>query len=201
MDDMTFQQVGRERLHSLVAQDRPQFADDPFEPDSAYTVVCFGVRESTSFADRIGPNERSAVAGYRRHRHPSSVSSRTNSTAIQHFEFRDEFLAQPAKRKSVRVCRRTSCGVKGTFDGMPFLQRSVSPMRVGIQRNLPRSMQPNAGRNRTSCGKCASPPRDVAITVRRSDISPMNIMRPRLSSFGIVLQRLNLGHISTNRAM
>jgi hypothetical protein len=38
-----------------------------------------------------------------------------NSTAIRHFNFRDEFLAQPAKRNSVRACRRTSCGVKGTF--------------------------------------------------------------------------------------
>ena len=38
-----------------------------------------------------------------------------NSTAIRQFDFRDEFLAQPAKRKSVRACHRTSCGVKGTF--------------------------------------------------------------------------------------
>ena len=29
-----------------------------------------------------------------------------------------------------------------TFDGTPFLQRSVSPMRAGTQRNLPKSMQP-----------------------------------------------------------
>mgnify|MGYP000389132994 CR=1 FL=1 len=108
---------------------------------SANTVVCFGVRDSTSFANRIGPNERSAAAGYRRHRQPSSVSSTTDSTAIRHFDFRDEFLAQPAMRKSVRDCRRTSCGVKGRFYGTPFLQRSVSPMRVGIRRNLPKSMQ------------------------------------------------------------
>ena len=47
------------------------------------------------------------------------MSSTTNSTAIRHFDFRDEFLAQPAKRKSVRACRRTSCGVKGTSCSAP----------------------------------------------------------------------------------
>jgi hypothetical protein len=34
------------------------------------------------------------------------------------FDFRDEFLAQPAKRKSVRACRRKSCVVKATYYDM-----------------------------------------------------------------------------------
>jgi arylsulfatase A-like enzyme len=35
---------------------------------------------------------------------------------------------------------------KRRIDGTPFLQRLVSPMRVGIHRNLPRSMQPQRRR-------------------------------------------------------
>jgi hypothetical protein len=39
-----------------------------------------------------------------------------------HFDFRDEFLAQPAKRKSVKACRRTSCDVKGTYNEMAHIR-------------------------------------------------------------------------------
>jgi hypothetical protein len=44
--------------------------------------------------------------------------------------------------------RRLSCNGRFT---------SVSPVRVGIRRNLPKSMQPPARRNRFPCWRCAKP--------------------------------------------
>ena len=49
------------------------------------------------------------------------------------------------------------CLENGTFDGTPFLQRSVSPMRVGTQRNLPKSMQPIAGSKSRNSQRSRSP--------------------------------------------
>jgi hypothetical protein len=51
---------------------------------------------------------------------------------------------------------------KGTFAGTPFVQRSVSPMRVEIPRNLLKSMQPRRVRR-------------LILTLANGDFRPLRV--------------------------
>ena len=121
-------------------------------------------RSNLCRSPRVTPAEEwtSKLRNCVRSHRPDAVSSRLMLCGVNQIDgaegsWRNAFLHWSS-------CMR--CGPPLYFWRIRKVQRSISPKRVGVQRNSPKSMQPMSRRNLAICRRCANPRQLRAIQKR-----------------------------------